>query len=939
MNSKKLWIGCGVLAVCWCSVASIALADGACCFDSSCEDFVVGGDCTSNGGVFLDGESCASGACDPGACCSEGNCTVAPAYPCLQGGRTFGGAGTTCLDDPCGDGVGACCLEGACSVASPDDCDTLGGVWLGAGTNCVDDRCVMGACCTPGVCEVVPRYECLAVEGAFTADIDCAEGACEVETMCPTNALFTQQRDELNFFAAYLSEGVTEVNRYEDFAEIIGAVDAIRWYGLAIDPSAGEGENCVDSVDEFAINIYDDDNGSAGDLLCSHIVTPTASRPGVVYDVFDLVEYEAVLPEPCIVPRGWLSIQGLGDETCWFFWLSSNDQDRFHLCENCGGDFVEDSLAFCLLGDAGGVFGACCDEASGTCEDGVALADCGAAGSRFAADTLCDELDPPCESIIGACCVNDATCSVVGESECQGSDRVWNGGGTTCDICPARGACCIDEGQCFENVIEEECVGLGYTWAGEGTNCGDCFSLPDCPANSLFGQAPEGPTGFEAFAAEDSSAGIRWTRFSDLAGPIQSMTWWGFDLENIAGSNDFVECIESDNTFRVLIAEDAAGLPGEIVCDQTIEATNTPTGISYRGAAMNEYAADLRSDCVLQDGWVRIIGMGDPGCRFFWLSAETGETYCPTCAETFFRTGLALCLQGEEGGVTGSCCDTASAVCEESVDMATCVNGGGRFETGACDSLDPVCGEVRTPCCFGGTECAVLTQQECSDIGGESLGENATCFDCPCEIACPAWSIDEGEPICDATYVDDFNGGCDADPPVFSPIELCDTVCGTSGVTNSGLEFDWYELVVEEPTVIRWRARAEFPVGVAIVNGNFGCEGAPVLGGDFDSTCLEASVSEPVQPGTYYLVVFPNGATDGAECGAGYLARVSSSAGCFGDPDDDGDRALDDFASLPGCMTGPRGGVPKGCEVFDADERADVDLKDVSAFLLSFTGD
>ena len=58
-----------------------------------------------------------------------------------------------------------------------------------------------------------------------------------------------------------------------------------------------------------------------------------------------------------------------------------------------------------------------------------------------------------------------------------------------------------------------------------------------------------------------------------------------------------------------------------------------------------------------------------------------------------------------------------------------------------------------------------------------------------------------------------------------------------------------------------------------------------------------------------------------------------------GDADLDGDVDLDDYLSMPACMTGPdQGPIATGCDVFDFDGDLDVDLTDVDGFWLSFTG-
>ncbi|HNQ21501.1 MAG TPA: C25 family cysteine peptidase [Phycisphaerae bacterium] len=57
-----------------------------------------------------------------------------------------------------------------------------------------------------------------------------------------------------------------------------------------------------------------------------------------------------------------------------------------------------------------------------------------------------------------------------------------------------------------------------------------------------------------------------------------------------------------------------------------------------------------------------------------------------------------------------------------------------------------------------------------------------------------------------------------------------------------------------------------------------------------------------------------------------------------GDSDGDGDVDRDDYANFAGCLTGPYGGVPSGCDWANLDGDADVDLADVAAFQAAFTG-
>jgi hypothetical protein len=127
-------------------LTSHAWALGACCTIDSCHDVTTEAQCNNLGGVVLEGEECASDPCGVGACCVGTNCVEMEAFPCIISGREFAGAGTMCIDDPCGAGIGACCLAGNCTYVSPEDCDAAGGVWRGAGTDCTQGLCVLGSC-------------------------------------------------------------------------------------------------------------------------------------------------------------------------------------------------------------------------------------------------------------------------------------------------------------------------------------------------------------------------------------------------------------------------------------------------------------------------------------------------------------------------------------------------------------------------------------------------------------------------------------------------------------------------------------------------------------------------------------------------------------------------------------------------------------------------
>ena len=928
--------------------APIAYGQGACCFqDEGCKESASGVACGVLGGVYLEGEVCMDQPCSVGACCSELACATTNAYNCIIGGRDFGGAGTTCLDDPCEDNIGACCTDGACDFLSPADCDMQGGTWLGAGTNCMNDMCVIGGCCLPGQCIDVPGFECTAAGGTFFETGLCDDDVCDATFDCPADSLYSQSLDNPNFFAAYLSEVSTDVKLFDNFSGVPGAIDGVKWFGLELRDANGEFEDCPEKSPEYLIEFFEDDGGDVGELVCSQMVSAERLATKVSYDGFSLVIFEATLPQPCVLTNGWLSIQGLGADNCLLFWITSNEGDRQFRCDGCSfGDVVDDDLNFCLLGEFGSATGACCDEKTGVCGDNVGIQDCIGIGKRFEPGVACDALDPPCSAIAGACCFVDGSCSIESELSCEmlgGAE--WLGDGSTCEDCPARGGCCIDEDNCTITT-EPDCLKNGFTWAGPDTGCDDCPELPECPEDSLFPQPPDGPSGFEAGSSEFTSPFRRFEDFSGVGGPIEGVTFWGFELLPIGGSS-FQVCSESDPSFDITFHPDLGGQPGPAVCSYQLEASRTSAEFLYFGAELMEYTVDLPQPCVLVNGWVSIVGRGDVDCWFLWQSSNftgNGDSICEGCADENQFIDLSVCLRGPNGGITGACCDEASGSCDDNTDISQCTAAGTRFAPNeSCNALDPACGVIIGACCFADATCSILEEDACTTQGGNWLGQNVQCDQCPCLLPCPASSTPEGEPECSDNYVDTFNGGCDAEQQAFSTIELCDTVCGTSGVFEDGLEFagdfDWYEINLDSATQLTWRVEAEFPVQTGIVNGNFGCNGAPVLSAVVADPCDEVELVEPLQPGRYWLVVGPFGTNDLAFCGARYTARVTTMQSCPGDSDGDGDVDLDDYAAFVDCVSGPGGGIIGGCELFDGDDDLDIDLHDFGHWQTLFTGE
>jgi hypothetical protein len=148
-------------------------------------------------------------------------------------------------------------------------------------------------------------------------------------------------------------------------------------------------------------------------------------------------------------------------------------------------------------------------------------------------------------------------------------------------------------------------------------------------------------------------------------------------------------------------------------------------------------------------------------------------------------------------------------------------------------------------------------------------------------LECPAGASLEGEPDCHDGYVDQFNGGCNSTPPVFSSVPCSPTgetitICGTSGTYDDAAyrDTDWYELNITETNTITFMCTAMFPLAIFMIDGNNGCEGLTILEYGTAGIFETATLTHTFLPGTYWLWVGPSSFTD-IDCGTLYVMTVT----------------------------------------------------------------
>ncbi len=124
--------------------------------------------------------------------------------------------------------------------------------------------------------------------------------------------------------------------------------------------------------------------------------------------------------------------------------------------------------------------GACCDDATGSCSEGITQAACEGAGSRYGGDgSTCATIDPPCLTPTGACCDDTTgTCNEgVTQAVCEGAGSRYGGDDSTCaTIDPPcevpTGACCDDtSGNCDNGITQADCEGQASRYRGDDSDC------------------------------------------------------------------------------------------------------------------------------------------------------------------------------------------------------------------------------------------------------------------------------------------------------------------------------------------------------------------------------------------------------------------------------------------------------------------------------------
>ena len=146
-----------------------------------------------------------------------------------------------------------------------------------------------------------------------------------------------------------------------------------------------------------------------------------------------------------------------------------------------------------------------------------------------------------------------------------------------------------------------------------------------------------------------------------------------------------------------------------------------------------------------------------------------------------------------------------------------------------------------------------------------------------CVVECPPGAVLEGEVDCYPNYVDDYNGGLNSNPNVFSYLDCAQNliVCGTTGVYDfNGLSYrdtDWYILPITEGATITIGVEAEVGALFGFVDLSTGY----LLEYTTTPSCTYSTVTHVyADAADAAFVVLPDSWDPGYLCGSDYYLTI-----------------------------------------------------------------
>jgi hypothetical protein len=508
----------------------------------------------------------------------------------------------------------------------------------------------------------------------------------------------------------------------------------------------------------------------------------------------------------------------------YWFWIGPSDWGDYP----CGADSEYVATLTCEA-----VTGACCDDETGICEDGVPAEQC-PAPLRFAADTLCADLSPPC----GGCPQAVIYIEILTDSwpyettwevtDFYTGDMVASGGPYDQPDTLYTAGVCVDYESCHNFTIYDSygdgiIAPGGYAVYYEGELIHSCMGQGWCCRSQTV---------------EGIGDGCVW--------PEGACCVFPGGHQGCIATNTEDECDALGGFWYEGETCPEFWCPGPLV-DFWVDAP-------YAGPMRTTCGA--RNDCALRPSEEHEYEVTIP-TDGRWTFSLCGSEY-----DTYLYVGTTIC--GQEVGYNDDYCGLQSQLTAE-------VTAGYHYVTVEGYTPDD-CGNYilnvweEIPC---DTECP-----EGGTIEGEPI-----CYDNYVDTynaGCSSWPP--------------------AFQPIACGETICGTSGTFFGNGLGYRDSDWFEIELDSATNVTWTVCAEFEVLIFVIDGGSGdCTDYAILGYRIGPAFEQTTLSLDVGPGLYWFWVGPMAFGSGVPCGSEYVATLIV---CPGDIDRDCDTDLTDLALL-----------------------------------------
>ncbi len=314
--------------------------------------------------------------------------------------------------------------------------------------------------------------------------------------------------------------------------------------------------------------------------------------------------------------------------------------------------------------------------------------------------TACDGMT--CPTLIGSCCLPDATCEMTNQIACEAADGLFSIGSDCASVlCADRtGACCLPGDSC-EQLSTGFCELQGGTFSGLGTDCD--IDGCDRPANDYCTQA-EMLTMLPALV--DGSTELA---TFDLAAPLCAD-----DVGLVFPGPSVWYAVQGTGTELVATTCADDMMPGSAEVDTQIVVYTGVCGGLFCAGASNDGCSDTASTarfCTSADQMYYIrVASTTPGA--FGLSVYDASSVCDALS--------ACCLP--------------DGTCVTVNDEAVCMSGGGAWQGELSNCAEAACPDLRGACCAIDGTCTVVFEQDCLNAGSVFAGMGVDCGAAACMV-------------------------------------------------------------------------------------------------------------------------------------------------------------------------------------------------------------